>query len=377
MKPFERPVYVSRPQLPAISAYASGLQEIWDNHWLTNQGPILRRFREKLVHKLQAPHLALFSNGTVALTAALRALDLSGEVITTPFTYVATANAIVQAGLEPVFADVRDDITIDPDHVEALITPRTCAILAVHIFGHACAHEQLANIAARRGIKLIYDAAHAFGTEVGGAPIGNLGDISMFSFHATKIFHTVEGGALVFGDESLEPFFESHINQGLREDGEVLEAGTNAKMTEFHALMGELLLDGVENSIEHAHAVDNLYRERLSAVPGVRFIQSSPAGVVCNCSYTPILLDFLEFGLTPDQLKAKLAAYNVYSKRYFTPLISDLTAFRGARGGDALVHARKIADEVLVLPNYVDLSFDDVVRICELIAHFQTQAASR
>jgi dTDP-4-amino-4,6-dideoxygalactose transaminase len=372
MKPFDTPIYVTRPSLPPLQTFAAGLQEIWDSRWLTNHGPVLRRFELKLKGFLQAENLCMFTNGALALMVAMQGLRLTGEVITTPFTFVASTNAITQCGMQPIFADIAlEDLTLDPDRVEALITPRTSAILAVHVFGIPCQLDRLGAIAERHGLALIYDAAHAFGMTVDGRSIANFGDVSMFSFHATKLYHTIEGGALTFGDQALAPVFDALCNHGLEPDGDVRLAGLNAKMSEIQALMGELMLDTLQASIAHGHRIDAAYRERLREVPGLSALSESPPDVQPNYSFFPVLVDEAEFGMSSDALKAALLRYNVHVRRYFTPLISDMTAFRSSASSDPLKNARRIGPQVMALPTYADLAIEDVHRVCDLIASIQ------
>ncbi len=370
---FDAPIYVTRPVLPRLPDFVAGLPEIWDNRWLTNGGPVLRRFEATLRQVMHAPNLNLFTNGALALEIALQGLGLSGEVITTPFTFVATANAIVQSGLTPVFADIGlDHLTIDPDRVEALITPRTSAILAVHVFGLPCPLERLAAIATRHGLALVYDAAHAFGVTVGGRSIATFGDVSMFSFHATKLFHTVEGGALAFRDAALGPAFDALCNHGLEPDGDVRAAGRNGKMSELQALMGSLMLETIEPAIVAGQRIEAVYRERLADIPGIHMLSPVAPGVRSNHSFVPVLVDEAVFGMTAAGLKATLLRYNVHVRRYFTPLVSDMTAFRRMLSADPLTNARRIGPQVMALPTYADLAIDDVHRICDLISGIQS-----
>ena len=376
MKAFESPIYVTRPALPPLADFTAGLREIWDGRWLTNRGPVLARLEQRLKHAMQSANLNLFTNGAIALTAALQGMGLTGEVVTTPFTFVASTNAIVQCGLTPVFADIEPHhLTIDPDQVEALITPRTSAILAVHVFGLPCRLDQLSRIAARHGLALIYDAAHAFGVTVDGRSIAAFGDASMFSFHATKLFHTIEGGALTFKDAALGPVLDALCNHGLEPGGDVQAAGLNGKMSEVQALMGLLMLDTVQPAIAQGRAIEAAYREGLSAIPGLRPLAPPAPGVGCNHSFMPVLVEESAFGMSSDALKAALLRYNVHVRRYFTPLISDMTAFRGLRAPDPLRQARRVGPEVMALPTYADLAVADVYRICELIGCIQRAGA--
>lgn len=320
----------------------------------------------------QTNNLSLFTNGTLALQVGLQGSRLAGEVITTPFTFPASTNALVQTGLTPVFADVEPvHFTLDPDRVSAAISPRTTAILAVHMFGIPCQLDQLADITGRHGLTLIYDAAHAFGVTVDGQSIARFGDLNMFSFHATKPFHSIEGGALTFKRPELKRVFDTLSNHGLEPDGDVHAPGTNAKMTEFQALMGELMLDLVASATAQAGRIETVYRECLGMVPGVEIPPPPRDGIVPNHSFMPVLVRPDRFGMASDELQAALAPFNVFPKRYFHPLVSEMTGYRHLKVRDPLDHARKIAEQVLALPMYADLALDDVRRICELISGIQ------
>jgi dTDP-4-amino-4,6-dideoxygalactose transaminase len=372
MKRFDNPIYVARPTLPPLAEYMRCLEEIWGRRWLTNRGPLLQRFEAQLAQVLQTENLSLFTNGSLALAIAVQGLALSGEVVTTPFSFVASANALMQRGITPVFADIeRHGFTLDPDCVEAAITPRTTGILAVHLFGFPCALDKLAAISERHGLALIYDAAHAFGVTANSRAIARFGDVTMFSFHATKPFHSIEGGALTFMRPELKQVFEALCNHGLARDGDVPIAGTNAKMTEFQAAMGTLLLEHFAATIEHMGRIEAIYRSRLRALAGIELAPPLAAGVAPNHAYMPILVDETGFGMSRDQLQAALARFNVFAREYFHPLISDMRAYRHLRGGDPLERARYAARRVLALPTYADLPPSDVHRICDLIAAIQ------
>ena len=379
--PFDQPVLVSRPSLPSLEAYSAGLQEIWGNRWMTNGGPVLARFRSKLAVALQVPDVSLFANGALALQIALQGLRLEGEVVTSPFSYVATSNAIAQCGLTPVFADIEPGcFTLDPDRVEAAITPRTSAILAVHVFGMPCQVDRLQAIASRHGLALIYDAAHAFGVTVDGQPVAGFGDVTMFSLHATKLFHSIEGGALAFRDPSFRPVFEQIANHGLGPDGDVELVGLNAKMSEVHALMGDLMLPTVADAMRHGAEIEATYREGLQHLPGLDFARPPRRGVVTNHSFVPLVVHEREFGLSADGLQAELRRFNVFARRYFNPLISSMSAFRDCARADPLTCANQVVHGVLALPTYTGLSMDDVGRICGMVAalhakHAPAQAA--
>ncbi len=377
MKPFDRPIYVTRPHLPPLGEYAHRLEEVWTNAWLTNRGPVHQRFVRKLAERFQTANVSLFTNGTLALQIGLQGMGLTGEVITTPFTFAASTNALVQTGLKPVFVDVEPvHFTIDPDRIEAAITPATSAILAVHVFGFPCQLERLSEIAARRGLKLIYDSAHAFGVTVDGVSIARFGDLSMFSFHATKPFHAVEGGALTFNQPGLKAIFDTISNHGLTPEGDVAEPGTNGKMTELQAVMGEMMLERIDGLTRHTAEIESIYRHRLGDIPGIDIPARPPAGVVSNHAFAPILVDARNFGLGRDDLHDRLFALNVLTRRYFCPLITNMTAYAGERVDGPLDRANAVADRVLALPIYADLALSDVHRICDMVAEIQKRATA-
>ena len=366
--PFDKPILVTRPFLPSLEEYQRGLREIWDNAWLTNNGPVLQRYTRRLESFFGTPNVCLFNNGTLALQIGLQGLKIEGEVITTPFTFVATSHALFWNRLTPVFVDIEPDTyTLDPAAVEAAITPRTTAILAVHVFGFPCRHAELSAIAARHGLKLIYDAAHAMGVTVDGRPISHWGDLSMFSFHATKLYHSIEGGALTFADSGLKKTFDYLKNFGFENETEVVIPGTNAKMNEFQALMGLLVLDHLPALIARRREIVARYRERLAAIPGIRLPPPPPSNVAWNHAYMPVEI-LPEFPLCRDALYEHLKTYNVFSRRYFYPLLTDFPCYRDLPCRDPLTVARGVADRILTFPIYHELALDDVSRICDCIA---------
>ncbi|MBN2466492.1 DegT/DnrJ/EryC1/StrS family aminotransferase [candidate division WOR-3 bacterium] len=371
------PVYVTRPFLPPIEEFAAGLGEIWDSRWLTNNGPLLQRFTGRLSRYLETDNVCLFNNGTLALQLGLQGLKISGEVITTPFTFVATTHALYWNKLEPVFVDIEPDYyTLDPEKVEAAITPRTSAILAVHVFGYPCKLKELADVARRHGVKLVYDAAHAFGVEVDGRSIAHYGDMSMFSFHATKLYHSIEGGMLTFQDAGLKQKLDYLRNFGFKNEVKVVMPGTNAKMNEMQALMGMLVLKHLDELVEKGRATEKVYRERLADVPGIRIPPPLPAGIRYNYGYMPIEVDEAEFGMNRDRLYRELKRLNVHARRYFYPLVPDFECYRDVRTGDPLVVARRVAGRILTLPTYHELPDETVERICRYIGELQTTAVS-
>lgn len=372
IKPFESPIYVTKPFLPPIEEFAEGLKEIWNTHRLTNNGPVLQRFTRQLSHYFQTNNVCLFANGTLALQIGLQGMGISGEVITTPFTFVATTHALFWNKIRPVFVDIEPDYyTLDPEKVEAAITPWTTAILAVHVFGYPANLHTLADVARRHNLKLIYDAAHAFGVEVGGTPIAHFGDMSMFSFHATKLYHSLEGGLLNFKDSGLKSTFDYLKNFGFKSQVEVVMPGTNAKMNEMQALMGIHVLKYLDEIIEKGRQIDALYRERLAVVPGIHLPLSLPEDIRYNYAYMPVEVYEEEFGMNRDELYEKLKQYNVFVRRYFYPLICDFACYKSISIGASLEVAQKVSERILTLPTYYDLSLDDVNLICDILVQIQ------
>ena len=368
LQPFEQPIYVTRPYLPPLSDFCAGLQEVWDNEWLTNNGPVLRRYTQRLAEYVGSENLSLFNNGTLALQIALQGMRLSGEVITTPFTFVATTHALYWNKLRPVFVDIEPEYyTLDPARVEAAITPWTTAILAVHVFGYPCDLEALADVANRHNLALIYDAAHAFGVEVNGRSIAHYGDLSMFSFHATKLYHSVEGGMLVFPDPGLRSTFDYLKNFGFQNEIEVVMPGTNAKMNELQALMGLQVLEHIDELITQRRRIHETYVNRLQGIPGLRLPPSTASHVRHNYGYFPVEVDEEHFGMNRDGLYAWLRQHNVYARRYFYPLVCDFACYRSVSVTDPLLVGRRVADRILTLPIYHGLALEDVERICDII----------
>jgi len=374
IKPFEKPIYVARPFLPPLEEFCQGLEEIWESRWLTNNGPILQRFTKELSSFFETNNLCVFNNGTLALQLALQGMGISGEVITTPFTFVATTHALFWNKIRPVFVDIEPEYySIDPEKIEAAITPWTTAILAVHVFGYPCYLNALADIARRHNLKLIYDAAHVFGVKVGNKSIADFGDLSMFSFHATKSFHSLEGGMLIFRETGLKGVFDYLKNFGFKNEFEVVMPGTNAKMNEMQALMGIQVLKYLDEIIEKRAKINDLYRHLLKEVPGIRLVPGLSPTVRLNHVYMPIEVDEQEFGMSCDALYEKLKEYNVFSRRYFYPLICDFACYRSVSVKEPLTVARRAADRILTLPIYDSLELSDVKTICEIIKHLSTK----
>jgi dTDP-4-amino-4,6-dideoxygalactose transaminase len=377
IKPFEKPIYVIRPFLPPLEEFCDGLKEIWDNHWLTNNGPIVQRFCRQLSNYFETDNICLFTNGTLALQIGLQGMGITGEVITTPFTFVATTHALFWNKIRPVFVDIEPDYyTLDPEKVEAAITPWTTAILAVHVFGHPCNVHALADIARRHNLRLIYDAAHAFGVRIGNKSIALFGDMNMFSFHATKLYHSLEGGMLTFQDSGLKSTLDYLKNFGFKNEVEVVMPGTNAKMNEMQALMGSMVLGYVDKLIEKRQKITEIYRERLNGVPGIKLRPNLPADVRYNYAYMPIEVDEKQFGMSRDRLSEDLKKYNIYTRRYFYPLICDYSCYRSVSVKDPLKVARHVSPRILTIPIYYDLSLEDVQKICDIIVVIGNRKAS-
>ena len=374
-RPFCDPVYVTRPILPDMDAVRRELEQIWESKWLTNHGSKHNALQTCLEMTLKAPHISLFNNGTLALLIALEALNLAAgsEVITTPFTFPATPHCITWNRLHPVFCDIDPDtMVIDAGKIEDLITTRTSAIVAVHVYGFPCDVDRIQSIAERYGLKVIYDAAHAFGTEIDGLAIGNFGDISMFSFHATKLFHTVEGGCLAYRDAALEKRIYLLRNFGIDSEESVIGVGINGKMNEVQAAIGLLNLRLHEGERARRSAIRQIYREHLQHLPGLIF-PSFPAGVTDSCQYCVIRIEQERFGMSRDQLYDKLKHYNVFTRKYFSPLCSEYVPYRNlaTSAPEHLKVANRVKEEVLCLPFYGGLTRNDVEAICDMIRYLR------
>lgn len=367
MEKRKNPILVTRPGLPDITAYTSRIQVVWEDHWLTNGGPLVQELETRLRAQLGVENVVVYSNGHLALDCALRSLGICGEVITSPFTFLSTVNAIAMNGLTPVFCDIKEqDCTLDENKLERLITKRTCAILPIHVYGFPCNHETIQTIASRYGLKVIYDAAHAFGVSVNGRGIGTFGDLSMFSFHATKVFHTVEGGAITFNDGSLRGELMSRKNFGLKIQEQCEAPGLNAKMTEFHAAMGLCNLELFPQQVEKRKAVVERYLAKLEGVPDIHLFSWSGKDVTYNYAYFPVLSQ------KRDLLLQRLAEdYNIFGRKYFYPAVNELACYRGAEGETPI--ARRVAQQAFCLPLYADLSFEDIDYICDATREIMTE----
>ena len=370
IEPFAKRIYVTRPVFPTIEEVTEKLRDIWAAQWLTNNGPQHTMLEHELTEFLKVPYLSLFNNGTIALIVACQSLRLSGEVITTPFTFAATPHVLSWNNISPIFCDIDPEtMNIDADKIESMITPHTTAILAVHVFGTPCAVEKIQEVADRYGLRVIYDAAHAFGVEIGGRGIGTFGDISMFSFHATKLYHTVEGGALTHGDKNLKQRIDLLKNFGIKNEEEVVMPGINGKLNEISAAIGRIMLGYVEEERQKRIHLHKIYNEELAGVDGIKLMPTCAEDVKLNYQYYVVRIDEKIFGRSRDYVYDELRNYNVFARKYFHPLCSEFTCYRQLNSAQAknLPVANAIGQQVLSLPMYGDLSDDDVRKICAII----------
>lgn len=358
-------ITVSSPLLPDLNEFNEMLKQLWKSKWITNNGEFHHQLEKELAEYLSVPYISLFTNGTLPLITALQALRITGEVITTPYSFVATTHSLWWNGIKPVFVDVDPcNCGLDPNKIEAAITPKTTAIMPVHCYGKPCDTKAIQEIADKYGLRVIYDAAHAFGVEVDGESILNAGDMSTLSFHATKVYNTIEGGALVMHDEKTKQRIDYLKNFGFADEVTVVAPGINSKMDELRSIYGILNLRQVDAAIAARQNVAKKYREALRDVPGVRFFEDMP-GVRHNYSYFPIFIDVEEFGMTRDELYFAMRDESVLGRRYFYPLISDFSTYRGLPSAtrENLPEAYKLADTVLCLPMHHALSDNDIERV--------------
>lgn len=369
MSDLRKPVFVTQPALPPLKEFESLLRQIWKTRILTNNGPFHQQFERELTDFLGVNYLSLFSNGTLALITALQVLRITGEVITTPFSFVATTHSLWWNNIKPVFADIEPDyFNLDPNRVEAAITPQTTAIMPVHVYGNPCNLERLQQIADTYGLKLIYDAAHAFGVKVNGKSLLNFGDLSVLSFHATKVFNTIEGGAIICHDEKTKQRIDYLKNFGFAGETTVIAPGINAKMNELQAAYGLLQLKYVASWIRSRAEIANQYREHLQNVSGISCLHDS-FGVEHAYSYFPILVDKEQYGLSRDELYDLLKENNIFGRRYFYPLISQFPTYRGfpSSGKENLPVATRVAEQVICLPIFPGLEKLQQQRIVDII----------
>lgn len=362
-------IFVTQPTLPNFDDFVKSLKVIWDSKWLTNNGKFHQELEKQLADYLGVKYLSLFDNGTMALISALQVLRIGGEVITTPYSFVATTHALWWNGIQPVFVDV-DPVygNLDPGKIEAAITPKTTAILPVHVYGNPCDIDRVQKIADTYGLKVIYDAAHAFGVEKNGNSILNYGDLSILSFHATKTFNTIEGGAIVCHDEKTKKRIDYLKNFGFAGEITVIAPGINAKMNELQAAYGLLQLKTVEEHSNKRQEIANTYCELLKDVEGIRILNDI-GNTKHNYGYFPIFVDDTKYPISRDDLYFKLKENNIYGRRYFYPLISDFAPYRGlpsAKPGNLPI-SRNLANQVICLPIYSELNLKDVLTICKLL----------
>lgn len=362
-------ITVTSPLLPNLEDFIPYLKDIWDRKWITNNGHYHQELEKALCEYLKVPYISLFTNGTIPLLCALQALRITGEVITTPYSFVATTHALWWNNIKPVFVDIDPKTcNLDPNKIEASITPRTTAIMPVHVYGNPCDTEKIQEIADKYGLKVIYDAAHAFGVEVNGKSILEAGDMSTLSFHATKVYNTIEGGALICHNEKMKKRIDYLKNFGFAGETEVVAPGINGKMDEIRAAYGLLNLKIVDQAIQCRKEIAYQYRKALQGVPGITIMQDFPH-VKHNYAYFPIFIDAEKYGKTRDQLYSQMKEQNVFGRRYFYPLISDFSTYRGLDSAkpENLPNATQIAENVICLPIYHTLTDEDVQHVINCI----------
>lgn len=358
-------ILVTRSSMPAIEEFIEEIKPLWESHWLTNMGEKHKLLEVALNSYLNTQEITLFTNGHLALECVIAALNLTGEVITTPFTFASTTHAIVRNGLEPVFCDINpDDYTLDVEKLESLITDKTSAIIPVHVYGNVCNVKEIERIAKKHNLKVIYDAAHAFGVTVDGISVAKFGDASMFSFHATKVFNTIEGGAITYKDEKLSKVLHDIKNFGITGTESVEYVGGNAKMNEFQAAMGLCNLRHIDEEIGKRKAVVERYVEMLNGVNGIKICKLQN-GVVSNYAYFPVVFD--GYKRTRDEIIEKLRENNILARKYFYPITNNLECYEGRFKVDATPIAQYVSERIITLPLYADLALEDVDRICNII----------
>ena len=364
---------VTKPFLPPKQELLHYIDEIYDNEYLTNNGPLHRKLNKELIEYLGVKYLTLVVNGHSGLEIIVKGLNIKGEVITTPFTFVSTTHSLTLNGVKPVFCDIKpSDLTIDEDKIEALITPKTTAIMPVHVYGHMCNVEAIEKIAKKHGLKVIYDAAHTFGVKYKGKALASYGDVSMISFHATKIFNTIEGGALVYDDESLIRVFDAYKNFGIEGPEKVDYVGGNAKMNEFQAAMGLANLTHMAEIIAERKTLVELYREQLNGINGIKYYvpEKMYKEFEYNYSYFPIMVED-EYGESRDALYDHLLEKNIYARKYFYPIMTKLGCYKDKSAGVKLPVAEEAGQKILCLPLYNGLSSEAIIGICKIIKEFK------
>lgn len=374
MNIIEQPIPITRPYMPEQERFLSFAKSLWDTRWLTHGGPLVQRLEKELQNKLGIANLVVFANGHLALDSAFKAMGLcDGEAITTPFTYLSTSHAMTMNGLKPVYCDVKEsDCTIDETKIEGLITEKTKAIVPVHVYGFPCNTKAIQKIADKHGLKVIYDAAHVFGVKVDGKGIAGFGDASMLSFHATKVFHTVEGGAIAFRDADMRQRLISAKNFGMVGPEQAESISFNAKMTEMHAAMGLANLEIFDWMIQKRKELILHYLKRLSGLSGIRLFSWDKPGVDYNYAYFPIIFEENTYGKSRDEVADLLEQkYKILSRKYFYPLLSDLNCYRQEYNSADTPIAKRLSDAVLTLPLFVDLTHEQVDYICDAIAEIR------
>jgi dTDP-4-amino-4,6-dideoxygalactose transaminase len=374
MKEYIKKIYVTQPALPPLEEYIEYLKQIWESKILTNNGPFHQQFEKELADYLGVKHLSLFTNGTLALITALQVLKITGEVITTPYSFVATTHALWWNNIKPVFVDIEPGCyNIDPQKIEAAITQSTTAILPVHVYGNPCNVEAIKCISEKYGLKVIYDAAHAFGVKINNNSVLDFGDLSVLSFHATKVFNTIEGGAIVCHDKKMKQHIDYLKNFGFADEVTVVAPGINAKMNELQAAYGLLQLKYIDESIVKRKTVANFYKQQLIDIPGISFNLDNEC--ISHCyPYFPILIDENKYGQTRDEVYEKLKKHNIYCRRYFYPLISQFSMYRGLPSAkpENLPVATKVANQVICLPISQALETKSLAQIVKLLIKGRT-----
>jgi len=364
-----KPIYVTQPALPDLQEFIPYLQQIWDSKILTNNGTFHRQLEKELSEFLGVPYISLFANGTLALVTALQVLRISGEVITTPYSFVATTHSLWWNNIKPVFVDIEAEFgNLNPEKIEAAITPKTTAILPVHVYGNPCKVDRIQEIADIYGLKVIYDAAHAFGVKQGNQSILNYGDLSILSFHATKVYNTMEGGAIVCHDETTKKRIDYLKNFGFASETKVMAPGINSKMNEMQAALGLVQLKHIKDNIRKRKVIADTYRKQLANFTGITYLPESK-DADSNYAYFPVFIDEKKYGLSRDKLYEKLKHNNIHGRRYFYPLISDFSMYKelNSASKDNLATANKMANQVICLPIYPDLELKEVNHICTVL----------
>lgn len=377
MDNLKSPIYVTKPSLPELKDFLPYLEQIWDSKILTNNGPFHKQLEKELAEFLGVPYISLFANGTLALVTALQVLGISGEVITTPYSFVATSHSLLWNNIKPVFVDIEPGFcNLDPEKIEVAITSKTSAILPVHVYGNPCKIERIEAVAKKHRLKVIYDAAHAFGVNYKGKSICNFGDISILSFHATKVFNTMEGGAIICHDANTKKQIDFLKNFGFAGETTIMACGINSKMNEMQAALGLLQLKKHNTNNEKRREIDFLYRQNLKGIKGISLL-AEPENTVSNYAYFPIFVKEKVYGMSRDKLYEKLKAKGIYGRCYFYPLISEFSMYKDydSANPEKLINAKKASQEVICLPIYPDLGSKEVDYIVRYISDFKKNSS--